>query len=85
MHSKHTGITGLLLDRMQFTPELKQPSSSEQLFLRVYLSGWDPNSCIKQHSERPDYSKADVQPFFLEMCFVPNGMNNLQISSLKRR
>ena len=53
----------------------------DQIIPWAYLLDWDPYSCIKHNSKRPNYDKTDVQPFFLEVSFVPNGMNNFQISS----
>ena len=44
--------------------------------LLAYLAGLDPKCCVKSYPKGPNYSKRDVQPFFLEVGFVPNRMDN---------
>ena len=66
---------GIFLSWEVFTLNL-----SQKVRWLAYLCHWNPNSGIKHNSKGPNHTKTDVQPFLLEMSFVPNGMNNLQIS-----
>ena len=49
--------------------------------LLYYLRRQNVMQCFKSNAEYPGYNTANVDPVYLKMCLMPNGMHQLQIST----